>query len=1313
MANTLKFKTEVDASGFSAGLKKVESEAKNAGNGVKNASKSAANSVKSDASSASSKVSAESKKAEQQAKSAASGASNQVKADAKSAGATVQKAADSASDSIKKGASSASDKVRTESTSASRKAQTDMQSTQHIGEGVFKMIGGAIIAAFSVDAVINFGQQCIETFKSVEQNSAKLTQIMQNRMNASKGDIDEINNLMSKQSQTGVISDNAQRGGAQQLATFLKSKNALKELIPAMNDLGAQQKGVNATSEDMVNYGNMIGKVMQGQTGALKRVGITFDESEEKAMKYGSEEQRAAALAKVLENNVGGVNKKLGQTDTGKMAIAQHQIDGLKAKIGEQLLPVVGRISGAMVTFMLNCQKAAPAIKMVAAAIGAIVAVFAVQELISNIGSIKSAVTGLFSALAGNPAALIIGAIAAVTVGLIELYKHNKRFRDFCNQMFGEIRTVAMPLINLLKQGIARLSSFFQAHASTFKKIGNALLTALMVEIKVIVTVIKAAIVTITAIIKAVIVVIQTVIKVVKAVGNAFKTVFGAIGGFVQKGAGLVVKGFKTIVKGAKKVGDLPGKFLNWGKDMMENLKNGIENGWKKVKGALNKALGWIKDRFHFSTPDEGPLSDFDTWAPDAMQTMAQGIEDNLSVVQGPLTKLGTVIKSGMQNAMKTSGTPAKGTATVAAQTPAMTTASTQTFQPVASEANQQTLMAKTDTQKNLVATREFIANQSGPFKAVSYSLFNQITTSSKNRTDAAKTQSNNAIQGVRGFMQSQVSPFHSTSYGLFSQIYDASRDRMNATQTLTQTMINNIISWIRSRYGNFYSAGRYTMQGFANGMNAERATIVNTSNSLVQAVKDAFVKGLGIHSPSVWMDWAGKNTGLGWVRGFNRVDLGKLARSKVNDMKGAFKNALFDANLNVDYMGDDSMKEVNWMRKYDGGSVVNGNDGGKGGRFVNNMLRLVNDDSHGYSQANRWGPDYDCSSSIITALKWAGFDTGNASTTFNMSGELTKHGWERLPYNNPKRGDILLNDSKHVEMSLGDGKTAGFHSAHGHPETGDQAHEAYVGRDPGGWAAILRYKNGFGDSLADAIEEAYNVKKYGYGVMDAEGDGGENGAAASGKLSDWVKAALKLTGQPESLTNGLIRAAKAESGGNPRAVNNWDINARLGHPSKGLMQTIDSTFNAYKLPGHGNIWNPVDNMAAAIRYMIARYGSVEKVLKPRSKHWYGYAVGSRYITSDQFAMLHEGEAVIRRDENPYRNSRGGFITPMLEKIVLGEMTKIAERAVGGIRTVEARGLDDRDLQFTQVVNFKETPKQPSEFRAALRMEGRRLAFGR
>jgi hypothetical protein len=54
--------------------------------------------------------------------------------------------------------------------------------------------------------------------------------------------------------------------------------------------------------------------------------------------------------------------------------------------------------------------------------------------------------------------------------------------------------------------------------------------------------------------------------------------------------------------------------------------------------------------------------------------------------------------------------------------------------------------------------------------------------------------------------------------------------------------------------------------------------------------------------------------------------------------------------------------------------------------------------------------------------------------------------------------------------------------------------------------------------------------------------------------------------------------------------------NAKAGHPSKGLMQCIDSTFQGNKLPGHDDIYNPVDNIIAGVRYSIARYGSVSNV---------------------------------------------------------------------------------------------------------------------
>lgn len=68
------------------------------------------------------------------------------------------------------------------------------------------------------------------------------------------------------------------------------------------------------------------------------------------------------------------------------------------------------------------------------------------------------------------------------------------------------------------------------------------------------------------------------------------------------------------------------------------------------------------------------------------------------------------------------------------------------------------------------------------------------------------------------------------------------------------------------------------------------------------------------------------------------------------------------------------------------------------------------------------------------------------------------------------------------------------------------------------------------------------------------------------------------------------------ESAGDPHAINLWDSNYEAGHPSKGLMQCIDSTFDANKLPGHSDIWNPVDNIIACCRYSISRYGSTADV---------------------------------------------------------------------------------------------------------------------
>ncbi|MFP9128543.1 phage tail tape measure protein [Niallia sp. BSM11] len=100
-------------------------------------------------------------------------------------------------------------------------------------------------------------------------------------------------------------------------------------------------------------------------------------------------------------------------------------------------------------------------------------------------------------------------------------------------------------------------------------------------------------------------------------------------------------------------------------------------------------------------------------------------------------------------------------------------------------------------------------------------------------------------------------------------------------------------------------------------------------------------------------------------------------------------------------------------------------------------------------------------------------------------------------------------------------------------------------------------------------------------------------GAAASGDVTKWLAAAINITGVPMSWLGPLQTMAMKESGGNPKAINLWDSNAKRGTPSKGLMQTIDPTFNAYKLSGMDDIWNPIHNAVASIRYTQSRYGSI------------------------------------------------------------------------------------------------------------------------
>ncbi|MBT8853769.1 hypothetical protein BTH55_03100 [Lactobacillus delbrueckii subsp. bulgaricus] len=141
-------------------------------------------------------------------------------------------------------------------------------------------------------------------------------------------------------------------------------------------------------------------------------------------------------------------------------------------------------------------------------------------------------------------------------------------------------------------------------------------------------------------------------------------------------------------------------------------------------------------------------------------------------------------------------------------------------------------------------------------------------------------------------------------------------------------------------------------------------------------------------------------------------------------------------------------------------------------------------------------------------------------------------------------------------------------------------------------------------------------------------GDGGGSvanpGGAGVMRWKPYVIRALKANGiNPTGYrVSKILATIQRESGGNPRAINLWDINAQRGIPSKGLMQTIGPTFNAYKLAGHGDIYNGYDNLLAAINYIKHRYGTSDAAFARVAA--YGYAKGG-IIDREQMALLGEG----------------------------------------------------------------------------------------
>jgi tape measure domain-containing protein len=137
--------------------------------------------------------------------------------------------------------------------------------------------------------------------------------------------------------------------------------------------------------------------------------------------------------------------------------------------------------------------------------------------------------------------------------------------------------------------------------------------------------------------------------------------------------------------------------------------------------------------------------------------------------------------------------------------------------------------------------------------------------------------------------------------------------------------------------------------------------------------------------------------------------------------------------------------------------------------------------------------------------------------------------------------------------------------------------------------------KTPFGQMVAGAVTK---IKTYATEWVKDKAANMFQGDPAGSGVERWrptITSALRANGLPTSddYVEAWLRQVKSESGGNPKAVQNGyvDVNTLSGDLAKGLLQTISATFNAYKHPGHDDIFNGYDNALAAMAYAKSRYG--------------------------------------------------------------------------------------------------------------------------
>ena len=463
----------------------------------------------------------------------------------------------------------------------------------------------------------------------------------------------------------------------------------------------------------------------------------------------------------------------------------------------------------------------------------------------------------------------------------------------------------------------------------------------------------------------------------------------------------------------------------------------------------------------------------------------------------------------------------------------------------------------------------------------------------------------------------------------------------------------NDAINNLRSKSGGFNNAGRFLMQSLIDGINSMGGSLSATMNSVANKMVGGIGKGVngvigGVNYVLKEVE-SDKKLGAWTVPQYARGTEGHPADGPaiVNDQKGSKYQEIIQDPDGSTFMAKGRNALV-WLKK--GAKVLNATMTERVLKAQNKLGSMIPkyadgvgefdivdflDDENAVLKFLNGKVDYKGINEPWLDMTKSGVKLMTGAANKMIQGELEKfftHGTfdGAMGANNVYKYLVDIAQkmmSKFPGLTITSGYRAGDPYYHGKHQAIDLAYPGVVGSAKYTEAANWAFEK-FAKQIAYVITNGKVRDRMGLSGTGSSGqwvtwpDGDHfdhihlNGAMGSGDIftggggssavgynpsagvEQWrslaIKA-LKMEGQytPANL-NAMLRQIQTESGGNPNAVNNWDINAQRGDPSRGLLQTISATFKAYARPGYDkNMVDPLSNMLASIRYAVSRYGSL------------------------------------------------------------------------------------------------------------------------